>query len=229
MNWLTLDDPLKIMKIFRYLITNRIGIKIHFEGKGPEFTSKFIKINQDDSLSEIGKKSELIIGKLFPEEGNSLIQSSQKFSVEFPVNQNLFHCDLKYIGISSISPYLGYILLYPKSIKIAEKRKKKRTVYERPNFISVEFRLRDAYKEDRLYELNVFDCSQYGLGIIVPPEYFDLLQKIKVGDKLENITFYSARARININGTVRHMTKMEAGKYKGNYILGIESPEIIDN
>jgi len=37
------------------------------------------------------------------------------------------------------------------------------------------------------------------------------------------------QARINVNGTVKHRTKIDLGKYKGSYILGIESPEIIDS
>ena len=34
---------------------------------------------------------------------------------------------------------------------------------------------------------------------------------------------------INMNGTVRHKVKINEGKYKGSYLLGIESHEIIDS
>ncbi|MFC1869368.1 hypothetical protein ACFL0H_14715 [Thermodesulfobacteriota bacterium] len=229
MDWRTLDNKLKIMQIFNYLIINRVEIVIRFKGEEAEFTSKLININQEEILSEIGKKAELIIKKLIPEKGNILIHSSLEVTVEFSIQQSFCRCNLEYIGTSSTYPHFGYILHFPESIEIAEKRKEKRFVYEKPEFVSVEFRIGEESKEDKLYELNVLDCSKYGLGIIIPPKDFDLLQKINVGDKLENIRFYATWTMINVNGTVRHKVKIDEGKYKGSYILGIESPEIIDS
>ncbi|MFC1533355.1 hypothetical protein ACFL7M_08340 [Thermodesulfobacteriota bacterium] len=225
----TLDNKLKIMQIFNQLIINRSEIKIRLKGEETEFTSKFIKINQDDILSEIGKSPELIIEKLIPAKGNTLIQSFPEITAEFLIQKSLCRCTIVHTGTSSTHPYFGHILDFPESIEIEEKRREERFLYENGGFVSVEFRLGEKSKDDKLYELNVFDCSKHGLCIIIPQKYFDLLQKIKVGDKLENITFYSARARINVDGTVRHKTKIDEGKYKDSYLIGIESPGIIED
>jgi hypothetical protein len=229
MTWRTLDKKLKIMQIFNNLIINRAEIKIRLKGEETEFISKFIKINQEDVLSEIGKMPELIIEKLFPEKGNILIQSSSEVTAEFLIQQSLCRCTLVLMGTSSTYPYFGYILNFPESIEIEEKRREERFYYENTGFISVEFRLGEKSKNDKLYKLNVFDCSKHGLCIIIPQKYFDLLQKIKVGDKFEDIIFYSAQARIKVNGTVKHKTKIDVGKYKDNYLIGIASPDIIED
>jgi len=126
MAWRTLDNKLRIMQIFQYLISNRIEIAIRFKGEDAEFTSKFIEINQEDILSEVGKKPELILEKLIPEKGNILIQSSPEVTAEFSIQQNLCRCNLEYIGTSSTYPHFGYICHFPESIEIAEKRKEKR-------------------------------------------------------------------------------------------------------
>jgi hypothetical protein len=229
MTWRTLDKKLKIMQIFNNLIINRSEIKIRLKGDKTDFISKFIKINQEDVLSEIGKMPELIIEKLTPERGNILIQLSPEVTAEFLIQQSICRCTLVHTGTSSTYPDFGYILNFPESIEIEEKRREERFLYENTRFISVEFRLGEKSKDDKQYKLNVFDSSKHGLCIIIPQEYFDLLQKIKVGDKLEDITFYSDRARINVNGTVRHKTKINKGKFKDGYLIGIESPDIIEN
>ena len=217
------------MQIFQYLITSQTEIMIRFKGEEGIFSSKFIKINQKEDSSDSGAKFELIIEKLNPKEGNNLIQSSSEMHVEFSIQKRLCRCDLEYIGTSNTYPYFGYMLNPPESVELTEKRKEERVVYERPEFVSVEFRFGENSTETDLYECDVLDCSKHGLGIIIPPKYFDLLQKINVGDKLTDISFFATWTMINVNGTVRHKTKINEGKYQGSYILGIESPEIIDS
>jgi len=229
MAWRTIDKKQKIMQLFKHMVMTQSKIEIRLKGEKADFTSKFIKINQEHFLSEIGKKPELIIEKLIPEKGNILIQSSQEVTVLFLLQQSLWRCNLKYIGTSGTYPHFGHIFHFPESIEIEEKRKEKRIVYEKPKFVSVEFRIKEKSKEDKLYELNVLDSSKYGLGAIISLKDFDLIKKINVGDKLKNISFYAPRAMINVNGTVRHITKINKGKYKDSYILGIESPEIIES
>jgi len=231
MAWQPLNNKQKIMLIFKHLVNNQTEIEIRVKGEKTGFTSKFININQDNILSEseIGKRPELIIEQLIPEKGNNLIQSSPEVTVGFLIQQNICRCTLEYIGTSSTYPYLSYKLNFPESIEIAEKRREERIVYEQPEFISVEFSLGKKSKENKLYKFNVINCSNHGLGIIITPKYFDLLKKINVGEKLEDITFYATWTMISVNGTVRHKTKINEGKYKGSYILGIESPEIIES
>jgi hypothetical protein len=229
MAWRTIDKKQKIIQLLKHMVITQSKIEIRFKGEKANFTSRFIKINQEHLLSQIGKKPELIIEKLIPEKGNILIRSSQEVTVFFLLQQSRWRCNLEYNGTSGTYPNFSHMLHFPESIEIEEKRKEKRLVYEKPKFVSVEFRIEKNSKKDKLYELNVFDSSKYGLGAIISPKDFDLIKKINVGDKLQNISFYAPRAMIKVTGTVRHITKIDDGKYKGNYILGIESPEIIES
>jgi len=117
-----------------------------------------------------------------------------------------------------------------KSFEIGEKRRMERVRYEIPEFVYAEFRVRrDDPQKDKSYALKVMDCSRRGLGMVVTPKDFDLLNEVKVGDKLHNMAFFAEWAMIRVNGTVRHRTKILDGKYKGCYVLGIESPEILES
>jgi len=228
MTWLTLVNSQKILRIINHLISNGTEINIRAKGEKTIFNSKFIKINEEDTSSGIGEKPTLIIEKLSPEKGNILIQSLDQVTVEFFIKENLCRCNLEYIGIST-HPHIGFILSFPESIKIKEKRREERFTYERPEFISVEFSLGKKSKKDKLYELNVLDCSKYGLGLLITQKDFDLLELLHKGDRIEDIAFFATWAMIKVNGTVRHITKLEDGEYKGCYLLGIESPYIIES
>ena len=149
-------------------------------------------------------------------------------NVEFFIKENFCRCNLEYIGIST-HPCIGLILSLPEYIEIEEKRREYRYTYYRPEFVTAEFRLeKESEKGGKIYNLNVLDCSRHGLGLIVTKEDFHLLQKLNRGDKIKNITFHAEWAMIKVEGSVRHITKIDEGKYKGCYLLGIESPHIIE-
>ena len=57
----------------------------------------------------------------------------------------------------------------------------------------------------------------------------DLIRALNPGDKIEEITYYAKSSIIKVEGTVVHKTKIHEGKYKGAYVIGIESPEIIES
>jgi hypothetical protein len=228
MSWLTLDNKQKILQIINYLIFERAEIKISIKEEKFLFSSRLIKLNQEDPLSKTEETPQMIIDKLIPEKGNALIQSVPHVTVGFIIKGNICRCSLKYIGISGF-PCIGFIMSFPESIQIAEKRREERFAYETPEFISVEFRLGESVKRDKLYELNVFDYSHNGLGLLITQKDFDLLKLVHKGDKIEDITFFASWTVIKVSGAVRHITKIEDGKYKGCYILGIESPDIIES
>lgn len=229
MPWHNLDNKQKIIQIINHLITKKTELKILIEGEETVFTSQFIKITQKNTPSKAGNVPELIIEKLYPETGNTLIQSSPKVVVEFLVNKNTCRCHVEYIGASSTYPDLGFIVSFPESIEIKEKRREDRFVHEMPEFVSASFRLGKGTKNDKTYNLNVHDYSRYGLGLLITKDDFDLLQILKKGDKLQEINFYATWAMIKVDGVVRHMTKIKEGKHKGCYLLGIESSDIIES
>ena len=110
---------------------------------------------------------------------------------------------------------------------IAENRREERIKYKIPESVYVEFKLGKKPKKGKVYDLKVMDSSRNGLGMVVTQKDFDLLQMVDEGEKLEDMTFCATWAMINVDGTVRHKSKIEDGKYKGCFMLGIESPGII--
>jgi CheY-like chemotaxis protein len=110
-----------------------------------------------------------------------------------------------------------------------ENRREERFKYKLPEFVYVEFKLGKAPKKGKVYDLNVMDYSRNGLGIVVTQKDSELLQMVDEGDKLKDITFCASWTMMKVDGTVRHKSKIEEGKYKDCYILGIESPDIIDS
>jgi hypothetical protein len=95
-----------------------------------------------------------------------------------------------------------------------------------PDFVSVAFSIMG---KDKVYDLGVMDCSMHGLGILITRKDFDLVRLVKPGDRIRDIVFYSENAMIKVDGVVRRLTKMSTGKYKDSYVMGIESPEVIEN
>jgi len=222
----TLENEQRIIQAINHLISEKKEIQVHIKGK--TFTSRIININKGDASSE-AMKSPLVIEKLVPEKGNSLIQSMPNVDIEFLINDKSCRCTVNYLGISSTPPYFGFIVSSPKSIRIEEKRFEERFTYELPDFVSAEFSLDNESKDKKTYELATMDCSRHGLGLIIAKENFDLLKKLKKGDKLQDMLFYASWSRIQVNGIVKHLTKIQDGQHKGCYLLGIESKEIIES
>ena len=65
--------------------------------------------------------------------------------------------------------------------------------------------------------------SSYGLGLLITEKDFNLLQILDPGDKIQEITLFAASILTKADAVVRHKTKIEDGKYKDDYILGLES------
>jgi len=228
MVWLTVDDNQKIMGVIHQVISKRIEIRIRVTGEKTLFTSKIIKINDGGISSKIQTRPELIIAELFPEKGNFLIRSSPEVAVEFSINQNLCRCTVEYIGLRSTPPHGGLIMSFPESLEIEEKRGEDRVTYETPEFISAGFRLAHESKGDKFYHLNVLNCSKHGLALLVTQKDLDLLRTVHKGDRLDDITLLASWAMITVSGTVSHVTKIEEGKHKGYYLLGVDSRDIIE-
>jgi len=229
MAWLTLDDNQKIMQVIDRVISDRIEIKLQLKGEETAFTSKIIEINHGSISSEIERRGELIIEELFPEQGNSHMQSLPEVAVEFSINHTLCRCTVECIGPSSTPPDSGFIMSFPESLEIEERRREERSTYRTTEFILAGFRLGATAETHRFYNLNVLNCSRHGLGLVVTRKDLDLLRILKKGDRLNNIALLSSWAMLTVNGTVSHVTKIEEGKHKGCYLLGIDSLHIIES
>jgi hypothetical protein len=208
----------KIQEILEYLIAKEKEVKVLFEGRSTSYASRIIKWEV--------KKSQIILDKLFPEDGNRLIKAQDDLTLEFTMKADFCRCRVRYVKISTRYPHFGFIVSAPTSVKVGERRRESRQSYEPPGFVSVEFRVGAG---DKVYSLGVKDCSLRGLGILIMKKDFELVMVLKPGDKIKDITFYAKSAVIKGDGIVRHVTKIKTGAHQGSYILGIESPEIIES
>ncbi len=225
-SWGQIKDRRKIQEIFERLVSKNMELKVLMDDENVRFMSRAVRLNPEE-ISSLGSEPELIIEKLFPEIGNSLIQSSSQVMLEFTIKEHFCRGKAKYVGVSNEYPYFGIMVTVPPFLELAkEKRREKRRIYDMPDFVSVEFSIMG---KDKVYDLGVMDCSMHGLGILITKKDFDLVRLVKPGDRIKDIVLYSKSAMIRVDGVVRHLTKMSTGKYRGSYLMGIESPEVIDN
>jgi len=221
-----IKDRRTIQEIFERIVSNNMEIKVLIDEESVRFMSRAIRLNPEE-ISSLGSEPELIIEKLFPEIGNSMIQSSSQITLEFTIKEHFCRGKAKYVGVSNEYPYFGIMVTLPQSLELTKKRRRERRYhYEMPDFISVEFSIMG---KDKVYELGVMDCSMHGLGILITKKDFDLVRLVKPGDRIRDIVLYSENAMIKVDGVVRHLTKMSGGKYKDSYVMGIESPEVIES
>ena len=120
------------------------------------------------------------------------------------------------------------MMSFPRFVELEEKRKEERIALEFPEFISAVFKLAKGPEKDQLYELNVMNYSCYGLALLITEKDFNLLRILNTGERIPKITLFSELSLIHLDCIVRHMTRIEDGKFKGDYILGLESNTIIE-
>jgi hypothetical protein len=225
-NWSLVEDRHKIQEIFERMVSKNLELKVLIDEEIVRFMSRAIRLNPEE-ISSLGSEPELIMEKLFPETGNSLIQSSSQLTLEFTIKEHFCRGKAKYVGESNEYPYFGILITLPQTLEMTrERRREARRTYEMPDFVSVEFSIMG---KDKVYDLGVMDCSQHGLGILITKKDFDLVRLVKPGDRIRDIMLYSENAMIKVDGVVRHMTKMSTGKYKDSYVMGVESPEVIES
>lgn len=228
MNWLKLDNAEKIGKVIEHIVSHKMEILLNVRGEKTPFTSRLVEIKKEDDFTNPTQEPGLIIESLTPNKGNTLIRRTSEIVVEFLLHGKRCRFPVAYVGTKNTPAHIELVVSYPKSIEIEENRKEDRCTYVSSEFVCAEFSLAKGSPKDRSYEVNVLDCSKYGLGLIITEKDFDLIAALKKGDKLEGIQFFTPWAMVKINGTVRHVTKIEDGEHKGSYVIGIESPDTIE-
>ena len=98
--------------------------------------------------------------------------------------------------------------------------------YDRPEFVYVKFKIEKGPEEERVRVLNVIDSSQSGLALLITQKDANLLEILEKGDKILDMSFFGTGIRVKKDGTVKHMTKITEGKFKGSYVLGVGAPDI---
>ena len=138
-------------------------------------------------------------------------------------NKYLCRCHTKYICAKDTYPYYGLMMSFPEFLELEEKRKEERITLEFPEVVSAVFKLVRGLEKDQSYELNILNYSDHRLGLLVTEKDFNLLQMISPGDRIPEITIFAKPGLMHMDGIVRHKTRIEDGRYKGNYVLGLES------
>jgi len=117
-----------------------------------------------------------------------------------------------------------------KKIREAKERRKWERINARiPEFVFVEFEIGKDTTTPQQFKLQVANYSKYGLGLLVPENQKKLLEIVRPGDKIKDVTFFAKWAVIRVDVLVRHITKLDSGPHKGQYVIGVESEEIIES
>jgi len=142
-SWYMLDNKEKIKGIIHYLIANGAKIRVFIKGENTLFTSRLMKVSESlkDVSSKIDNGYGLIIEKLAPESGNSLIQSAHDVILGFLVKEIYCRCLVRYGGIINSHPYYGFAINFPEFIEVQEKRREERFASEMLKLVSAEIKL----------------------------------------------------------------------------------------
>jgi hypothetical protein len=98
------------------------------------------------------------------------------------------------LNTPSEGPDKGLIVSFPKSIDIRERRRRDRRGEGIRDFMHVVVNLKDDSQKEKTFKLEVFDCTEFGVGILVRNEDAEAVETIEVGEKLQDITLYGSYA-----------------------------------
>jgi hypothetical protein len=229
MTMFTSRDRETIWRIIDFLISRRREITVQSEGHEGLYASRIIKASYMANNPEYGNDPHLIIGKLVPEDGYTVINTGQQLVLKFLVENT--PCGFKTRCLNSLRDGVDrrFIVSFPQSMKLPERRRVRRRASEMPEFISAVLTSRRGLESEKNYDLPIVDYSTNGVGIFVTEEDSDLIESAQKGDRLKNITLFSLEAMINVDGTVRHKSKHKRRGRLGeeSFILGIEFDEAL--
>ena len=222
----------RIRQAIDFLAAHRSPIEVKIEGEQPPFDSMIVKADHGDPVLKAGTAGRVFIKWLSPAKGNNLIQSVSPVQVRFSLGKHKLAFTSYYITKSLESPYLGHIITYPEALVIADRRRHDRhEVYSSSAalFAKAKIRTRAGRSQEKTYDLEVLDVSENGVGILVGKELSNWLERIGIGDRLKEVELYAAWTIVRVDGTVKHKSWMQKGKYSGYHLLGIELDEKLEH
>jgi hypothetical protein len=218
------DARQKIIGTVEYLIARQTEITIKIEGHEQPFVSRIAEANYGETSSNTEGESSLVIERLSPEEGNALFKSGSRLMALFSLRETSCRFNARCLSVPGEETDEGFVISFPESIDIREKRRRDRRGDEIPDFVSVVVKVKDESRKDSTYELEIFDCTAYGLGMLVRDKNADILDRVEVGDKLRDITLYGAYTIVKVKGTARHKTKRSIDG-DDFHVVGVEFDE----
>jgi hypothetical protein len=219
MAFFTIDEKANIITIVDYMIAEGLDVTVEIQGKDECFSTKVI------AMEEFFEGDSLNVEKLHPEEGNSFILSEPEVVLSFELKGRKASFVTKYVGLPTENPNSGLLFEFPTTVQLGEMRKEQRITDGMTEILSVEFSLE---YEGKKYQLSVVNLGSAGLGLIVEKKDFDLFEKIKVGDRIKDMAVFLPVATMATDATVKHMTLIKEGKFRGCYLVGIESSSLME-
>lgn len=108
-------------------------------------------------------------------------------------------------------------------------RKEPRHVPSIPRFSYAEFSIEVKEGHVKDCRLDVLNCSESGIGLLLPKEEAEIADIITSGSIIPDMVFYAPWTLIRADAKVRHMTRLTNGPHKGDYLLGVESEEVVES
>ena len=142
------DSKDKLRDLINFLISHKSEITIRIEGNKASYKSRIVKADYGDPLSKVGKGNGLIIEKLTPDTGNSLLKLSPRLVIQFPLSDQTCQFHAKYLGESTDYPHKGLTVSFPESVRIEE-----RGIYDQNNLNSLETDEEEEMKKPRIESL----------------------------------------------------------------------------
>jgi hypothetical protein len=221
MEFFTVKERDKILSLIIHLISDGLEIAVEIHEVDEKFSTKVMAINEEEG-SEVTR---LIVEKLYPKEGNSLIQALPELVFSSEVKGRSCVFATRYVGIHTEHPHYGLLVEFPATVRVEDKRKEERLSSGFEKLLSVEFTLEG---DEKLYQLKVINIGSSGIGFIVEKENFDLFEKVNVGDQIRDIRFFLPIATLTLDAVVKHMTLIKEGEFEGKYLVGIESGALME-
>ena len=78
----------------------------------------------------------------------------------------------------------------------------------------------DFALDGKKYRFNLLDTSPEGMGMLVWEEDKGILKKLRVGNQIR-VEYKTPEASMDMELEIRHITRIERGKYKGHHQVGL--------
>lgn len=226
-------DADRIAKVLSYLASKRMDVTLR--GKTGEALGRFKLVRmmtrgnqrEDGALPESGAR--IVLEGALSEGVSTLLYGASEVRIEAVSGATCLFFDTSYRKASSSGAQVEIEVDFPRTLYIREARRSPREEPKIPEFVSVEMKAARSSGDGRLYTFSVVNTSEHGLGVLIPETEEEFLSSIRPGDVLPRLTLYARDSLIRVEARVVHITQIKGGKEKGNYILGLESKELIES
>ncbi len=98
-----------------------------------------------------------------------------------------------------------------------------------PRFSYVEFSMEMKGGQVKDCRLDVLNCSENGIGLLLPKSDAEIAGMLTSGSIIPDMVFYAPWTLIRADAKVRHVTRLTKGPHKGDFLLGVESEEVVES